>query len=117
VRASSAVPGIVSPVGIDGVEYEDGDESLPLAVQAARQAGAQFVIAVNVYPRETPASASSKQRARDERRRRLMASIRLVRLGLRVPLPATFSTIVGGLIRAPTGKPSALAGLRRALPA
>jgi NTE family protein len=73
VRASSAVPGIVSPVGIDGVEYEDGDESLPLAVQAARQAGAQFVIAVNVYPRETPASASSKQRARDERRRRLMA--------------------------------------------
>jgi hypothetical protein len=42
-------------------------------VQAARQAGAQFVIAVNVYPRETPASASSKQRARDERRRRLMA--------------------------------------------
>jgi NTE family protein len=60
VRASSAVPGIFSPVGIDGVEYEDGDVSLPLAVQAARQAGAEFVIAVDVSahegsaPRETP---------------------------------------------------------------
>jgi AcrB/AcrD/AcrF family len=39
VRASSAVPGILSPVGIDKFEYEDGDESLPLAVRAARQAG------------------------------------------------------------------------------
>lgn len=37
VRASSAVPGILSPVGIEGIEYEDGDESLPLAVRAARQ--------------------------------------------------------------------------------
>lgn len=50
VRASSAVPGILSPVGIEGTEYEDGDESLPLAVRAARQAGAQFVIAVDVTP-------------------------------------------------------------------
>jgi NTE family protein len=74
VRASSAVPGIVSPVGIAGEEYEDGDESLPLAVRAARQAGAGFVVAVNVYPRETPASASAAQRARDERRRRAIAA-------------------------------------------
>ena len=50
VRASSAVPGVLSPVGIQGTEYEDGDESLPLAVRAARQAGAQFVIAVDVTP-------------------------------------------------------------------
>jgi NTE family protein len=48
VRASSAVPGVISPVGIQGTEYEDGDESLPLAVRAARQAGARFVIAVDV---------------------------------------------------------------------
>jgi len=73
VRASSAVPGILSPVGVQGVEYEDGDESLPLAVSAARQAGARFVLAVNVYPRVTPPGASASQRARDERRRRLMA--------------------------------------------
>jgi NTE family protein len=60
VRASSAVPGIISPVGIQGVEYEDGDESLPLAVRAARQAGASFVIAVDVTPRAetTPPDAS-----------------------------------------------------------
>jgi NTE family protein len=66
VRASSAVPGILSPVGILGTEYEDGDESLPLAVRAARQAGARFVIAVDVTPRaETvPPDAWASQRAR-----------------------------------------------------
>ncbi|XVJ70173.1 MAG: hypothetical protein HEQ39_11365 [Rhizobacter sp.] len=71
VRASSAVPGIVSPVGISGVEYEDGDESLPLAVSAARAAGARFVIAVNVYPRleSTPPDAPPSMLARDARRR------------------------------------------------
>lgn len=70
VRASSAVPGIVSPVGIEGTEYEDGDESLPLAVRAARQAGARFVIAVDVTPRpETaPPGASASQRERVIRR-------------------------------------------------
>jgi NTE family protein len=70
VRASSAVPGILSPVGIEGTEYEDGDESLPLAVRAARQAGALFVIAVDVTPRpETaPADASAAQRERVIRR-------------------------------------------------
>ena len=61
VRASSAVPGIVSPVGINGVEYEDGDESLPLAVRAARQAGAQFVIAVDVTPRPERAPSGTSQ--------------------------------------------------------
>lgn len=66
VRASSAVPGILSPVGIDGTEYEDGDESLPLAVRAARQAGARFVIAVDVTPRleAAPPNTSAEQRAR-----------------------------------------------------
>jgi NTE family protein len=66
VRASSAVPGILSPVGIEGTEYEDGDESLPLAVRAARQAGAHFVIAVDVTPRpeSAPPHASAAQRER-----------------------------------------------------
>lgn len=75
VRASSAIPGIVSPVGIDGVEFEDGDESLPLAVSAARAAGANFVIAVNVYPREesTPADAPKSMRDKDARRRARIA--------------------------------------------
>ncbi len=71
VRASGAMPGIVSPVGIDGVEYEDGDESLPLAVSAARAAGARFVIAVDVSARAdtTPPAASDAMRLRDLRRR------------------------------------------------
>lgn len=71
VRASSAVPGIISPVGILGVEYEDADESFPLAVSAARAAGAGFVIAVDVSPRpgSTPDNASEAMRQRDLRRR------------------------------------------------
>jgi len=75
VRASSAVPGILSPVGIAGTEYEDGDESLPLAVRAARQAGARFVIAVDVTPRlETaPADTSPAQRERILKRRARIA--------------------------------------------
>jgi NTE family protein len=75
VRASSAVPGIISPVGIQGTEYEDGDESLPLAVRAARQAGAQFVIAVDVTPRmETaPPGTSQAQLERIAKRRARIA--------------------------------------------
>lgn len=71
VRASGAMPGIISPVGIDGVEYEDGDESLPVPVSAARAAGADFVIAVDVSARanSTPANASDASRQRDQRRR------------------------------------------------
>lgn len=71
VRASGAVPGIVSPVGIEGVEYEDGDEAFPVPVSAALAAGAQFVIAVDVSarPAATPADASDAMRERDLRRR------------------------------------------------
>lgn len=71
VRASAAMPGIVSPVGIEGTEYEDGDESLPVPVTPARQAGAGFVIAVDVSarPGSTPADASPALRERDRRRR------------------------------------------------
>jgi NTE family protein len=69
------VPGFLSPVGIQGTEYEDGDESLPLAVRAARQAGAQFVIAVDVTPRlETaPTDTSPEQRERVRKRRARIA--------------------------------------------
>ncbi len=71
VRASSAMPGILSPVGIAGTEYEDADESLPLAVRAARQAGASFVIAVDVSarPGAAPPGTSAAMLARDARRR------------------------------------------------
>ena len=71
VRASSAVSQIISPVGIQGVEYEDGDESLPVAVRAARQAGAQFVIAVDVtaVPGTAPVDTSAARLAREAKRR------------------------------------------------
>ncbi len=70
VRASSAMPGIISPVGIQGIEYEDGDVSLPLAVSAARAAGADFVIAVNVYPRIESTPPGAKQKLRNQNARR-----------------------------------------------
>jgi NTE family protein len=71
VRASGAMPGIISPVGIGGVEYEDGDESLPVPVSVALAAGARFVIAVDVSARagSTPVDASASMRLRDQRRR------------------------------------------------
>ena len=71
VRASSAVPGIISPVGINGVEYEDADESLPVAVRAARQAGARFVIAIDVSarPGSAPPGTPRSMLDRDDRRR------------------------------------------------
>ncbi len=71
VRASSAIPHVISPVGIGGVEYEDGDESLPVAVRAAREAGAQFVIAIDVsaHPSSTPPGVDASWIARDKGRR------------------------------------------------
>lgn len=71
IRASSAVPGVFSPVGILGQEYEDADESLPVAVRFARAAGAQFVIAVDVsaYDEATPPEVSLANRQRDMNRR------------------------------------------------
>lgn len=71
VRASSAVSQIISPVGIQGVEYEDGDESLPVAVRAARQAGAKFVIAVDVtaVPGTAPVDTSASRLEREAKRR------------------------------------------------
>lgn len=75
VRASGAMPGIFSPVGIAGIEYEDGDEAFPVPVSAARAAGAQFIIAVDVTvrPGSTPPEASAEMRKRDDRRRERIA--------------------------------------------
>jgi len=71
VRASSAVPRIISPVGINGTEFEDADESLPVAVRAARQAGARFVIAVDVSAKagDAPSGTSKTLLERDAKRR------------------------------------------------
>ena len=53
VRASVAVPGLVTPATIKGRTYADGQIASPVPVQAARRLGARIVIAIDViYPPE-----------------------------------------------------------------
>jgi NTE family protein len=48
VRASSSIPGVFEPVEIHGKHYVDGGVVSPIPVDAARQLGADFVIAVDI---------------------------------------------------------------------
>jgi len=48
VRASSSVPGVFQPVAINGREYVDGGLTSPVPVRAAREMGADVVIAVDI---------------------------------------------------------------------
>lgn len=48
VRASSAVPGVFSPVSIGGTEYVDGGLTAPVPVRQAREMGAEIVLAVDI---------------------------------------------------------------------
>mgnify|MGYP001049887627 CR=1 FL=1 len=48
VRASSSVPGVFQPVGIDKYHYVDGGVVSPVPVDAARQLGADVVVAVDI---------------------------------------------------------------------
>lgn len=48
VRASASIPGVFSPVVIRGREYVDGGLVSPIPVKAARQLGADIVIAVDI---------------------------------------------------------------------
>lgn len=48
VRASSAVPGVFTPVQISGKDYVDGGLVAPVPVEQARQMGAELVIAVDI---------------------------------------------------------------------
>ena len=51
VRASSAVPGVITPAEIRGRYFGDGQIASPLPVKVARDLGAKVVIAVDVlYP-------------------------------------------------------------------
>ncbi len=51
VRASSSIPGVFEPVTIGGKTYVDGGVVSPVPVDAARQLGAEFVIAVDISSR------------------------------------------------------------------
>lgn len=48
VRASSAVPGVFSPVRIGDTDYVDGGLTAPVPVRQAREMGAEVVLAVDV---------------------------------------------------------------------
>jgi NTE family protein len=48
VRASSSIPGVFEPAQIHGKHYVDGGVVSPIPVDAARQLGADFVIAVDI---------------------------------------------------------------------
>lgn len=56
VRASSAVPGVFSPVAISGREYVDGGLVAPVPVRHARDMGAEVVLAVDISadPQDLP---------------------------------------------------------------
>ncbi len=51
VRASSSIPGVFEPAEIRGSHYVDGGVVSPVPVDAARQLGADFVIAVDISSR------------------------------------------------------------------
>lgn len=58
VRASSSVPGVFEPVTIGRWHYVDGGVVSPVPVDAAREMGADFVIAVDIGSKPTAGDAS-----------------------------------------------------------
>jgi NTE family protein len=69
-RASSATPNQFFPVKIRGVEYYDGDEAAPVPIKAARELGADVVIALDVsaYISAIPPEAPDDWGTRDRKR-------------------------------------------------
>jgi NTE family protein len=76
VRASGASPGQFEPVRIGTETYLDSDEASPVPIRAARNLGAQVVIAVDVsaFEQDTPATAPREWIAKDARRARQVAA-------------------------------------------
>ena len=58
VRASSAVPGVFTPVLISGREYVDGGLVAPVPVSQAREMGAEVVLAVDISKGPEPGPVS-----------------------------------------------------------
>ena len=63
VRASSAVPGVFTPVDIGGKLYVDGGLVAPVPVEQARQMGAELVLAVDISSPPDQAAGSDALRA------------------------------------------------------
>ena len=59
VRASSSIPGVFEPVAIGKAHYIDGGVVSPVPVDAARELGADFVIAVDISSKATGIASST----------------------------------------------------------
>lgn len=59
VRASSSIPGVFMPVAIGNKKFVDGGVVSPVPVDAARELGANFVIAVDISSKATGVAATS----------------------------------------------------------
>lgn len=59
VRASSSIPGVFEPVAISGKRYVDGGVVSPVPVDAARELGADFVIAVDISKKASDGEAKN----------------------------------------------------------
>ena len=59
VRASSSIPGVFEPVAINGKRYVDGGVVSPVPVDAARELGADFVIAVDISKKASDSEAKN----------------------------------------------------------
>lgn len=59
VRASSSIPGVFEAVEIGKAHYIDGGVTSPVPVDAARQLGAEFVIAVDISSKAAGSIASA----------------------------------------------------------
>jgi NTE family protein len=85
VQASGALPGLYSPVEIDGRHYVDGVLLKTLHASVAFEAGADLVICVNpIVPVDTARAVEA----------RLMRSVNLLDGGLPTVLAQTFRTLV-----------------------
>ncbi|NDY91045.1 patatin-like phospholipase family protein [Ideonella livida] len=59
VRASCSIPGVFQPVLISGKRYVDGGLVSPVPVDAARELGAELVVAVDISSKATDGRADS----------------------------------------------------------
>ena len=59
VRASSSIPGVFEPAPIGKAHYIDGGITSPVPVDAARELGAEFVIAVDIGSKATGIASST----------------------------------------------------------
>jgi NTE family protein len=105
VRASSAVPGVFTPVSIGEVPYVDGGLVAPVPVEQARQMGAELVVAVDISSAPESETGSDALRVLLRTFTIMGASINRLTLGganvvVRPPLPGMGSADFSGRQRA-----------------